>query len=73
MEDADMPDKNDKDGIIKFLLETIDKVDSELDGLNYHRYYCDGCYDTSVKSVEFYDKINEIRDYIWHRKTDVTF
>ena len=58
LRDDEMIKENDKDAIIKHLLETLDKVDDMLDSLLLYDYN---------------DNVDKIRDYIWHRKTDVTF
>lgn len=58
LRDDEMIKENDKDAIIKHLLETLDKVNDMLDSLLLYDYN---------------DNVDKIRDYIWHRKTDVTF
>ena len=64
---------NDKDAIIKHLLETLDKVDSMLDSLSLYDYSCSKCNSSTDYNGKFYADIDEIHDYIWHRKADVAY
>ena len=71
--DGKMIKANDKDAIIQHLLETLDKVDDMLDNLSLTDYACTDCSESTDYSSRFYDDIDKIHDYIWHRKIDVTF
>lgn len=71
--DDEMIKANDKDAIIQHLLETLDKVDDMLGSLSLYDYSCTECNGSTDYSDRFYDDIDKIHDYIWHRKLDVTF
>lgn len=71
--DDEMIKANDKDAIIQHLIETLDKVDNMLSNLSLYDYACTDCDGSADYSNRFYDDIDEIHDFIWHRKADVTF
>ena len=62
--------KDDKDGIIKRLTETLQKVKAKLDKNCYKHNYND--FEMIVNCVTS-DIVYEVIDYIDHRLMDVTF
>jgi len=61
----------DKDKAVTHLLDALDGVSKMLDELQYNDYFCCDCADASDYSGAFYDDIEKIRDYIWHKKADI--
>ena len=71
--DCEMIKANDKDAIIQHLIETLDKVDDMISNFPLYEYACTECDGSADYSARFYDDIDKIHDFIWHRKADVTF
>ena len=65
--------KEDKDAIIKHLVETLDALSEKIESMDYSDFYCVECGEATVDDARFNEQKQELIDYIWHRKMDVTF
>lgn len=54
-------------------METLDAVSEKIEDMDYSDFYCDECGEATVYDARFNEKKQELIDYIWHRKMDVTF